>query len=99
MGNNTLIYKTKVIQNIEESLKHHPLPFDQKSYQSILTSNQNLAYSDQIIYRFSKLQDVMGAKLFKALLLYQGENIDRPFLDILNNLEKMNIIDKNHENR
>ena len=34
----------------------------------------------------------MGAKLFKSLLLYQGENINKPFLDILNQLEKMNII-------
>ena len=107
MGNKTLVYKTKVTQNINESLKHlqrlnnafaelskkYSLPIDKKSYQSIPSSNQELAYSDQIIYRFSKLQDVMGAKLFKALLLYQGENIDRPFLDILNNLEKMHIID------
>ena len=35
----------------------------------------------------------MGAKLFKSLLLYEGENIDKPFLDILNRLEKMGIID------
>ncbi len=35
----------------------------------------------------------MGAKLFKSILLYQGENIDKPFLDILNQLEKMDIID------
>ena len=34
----------------------------------------------------------MGAKLFKALLLSQGENTDKPFLDILNQLEKMNIV-------
>ena len=53
----------------------------------------DLAYSDQIIYRFSKLQDTMGAKLFRALLLYQGENINRPFLDLLNRLESMDIID------
>ena len=35
----------------------------------------------------------MGAKLFRALLLYEGENVNKPFLDILNDLEKMNIID------
>ena len=107
MGNKTLIYKTKVTDNINESLKHlqrlnnafdelkkqYTLPINTKSYKSIINSTQDLAYSDQIIYRFSKLQDIMGAKLFKALLLYQGENIDRPFLDILNSLEKMNIID------
>ena len=55
----------------------------------MLEELDSLAYCDQIIYRFSKLQDTMGAKLFKALLLYQGENIDKPFLDLLNRLEKM----------
>jgi len=34
----------------------------------------------------------MGAKLFKSILLYQGENVDKPFLDILNQLEKMGIV-------
>ncbi len=52
-----------------------------------------LAYSDQCIYRFVKLQDTMGAKLFKSLLLYLGENTDRPFLDILNQLEKIDVVD------
>ena len=30
--------------------------------------------------------------MFKAFLLAQGEDVDRPFLDILNNLEKINIL-------
>jgi CHASE3 domain sensor protein len=45
-----------------------------------------------LIYRFSKAQDCIGNKLFKAFLLYQGENVDRPFLDILNNLEKIKLL-------
>jgi len=49
-----------------------------------VNNTQYLAYSDQSIYRFSKLQDCMGAKLFKSVLLYQGENVNKPFLDILN---------------
>jgi len=107
MGNKTLIYRKKVDINLNESFKHlqrlnsaflelkktHTLPINKKSYNNIINSIQDLAYSDQIIYRFSKLQDTMGAKLFKSLLLYQGENTNKPFLDILNNLEKMNIID------
>ncbi len=52
-----------------------------------------LAFADQIIYRFSKAQDSMGAKLFKAFMLYQGENVDKPFLNILNSLEKLEILD------
>jgi len=35
----------------------------------------------------------MGAKLFKAYLTAQGENVDKPFIDILNQLEKLNILD------
>ncbi len=34
----------------------------------------------------------MGAKLFKSLLLYQGENVNKPFLDILSRLEQIGII-------
>jgi hypothetical protein len=106
MGNKTLIYKEKVKHNLSESYKHlkrlsdaflqlekdYNLPLDENSYQLIVDDLESLAYSDQIIYRFSKLQDCMGAKLFKSILLYQGENTDKPFLDILNQLEKMNII-------
>lgn len=35
----------------------------------------------------------MGAKLFKSVLLYEGENINKPFLDILNQLEAIDIIE------
>ena len=107
MGNKTVIYKEKVTSNLEESFKHlnrlkgafielnkaFSFPIDKETYKKIIENVQYLAYSDQLIYRFSKLQDCMGAKLFKSILLYQGENIDKPFLDILNNLEKMDIID------
>ena len=107
MGNKTLIYKQKVEHNLDESLKHlsrlksafielekkFNFPIDKKIYTDIVNNAQYLAYSDQLIYRFSKLQDCMGAKLFKSILLYQGENVDKPFLDILNNLEKMEILD------
>ena len=72
--------------------KSYQFSIDKKSFANIVESIQDLAYSDQIIYRFSKLQDTMGAKLFKSLLLYQGENVNKPFLDILNQLEKMDIV-------
>ena len=107
MGNKTLVYRTKVDLNLNESYKHllrlngafeqlnlkYRFPIDKGSYQKIVENIQDLAFSDQIIYRFSKLQDSIGAKLFKSLLLYQGENIDKPFLDILNSLEKIDVVD------
>lgn len=107
MGNRTLIYKQKVQGNLKDSFIHlkrletaseelskkYQIPLDEKSYDLIVNNIQDLAFSDQIIYRYSKLQDTMGAKLFKSLLLYQVENVDKPFLDILNQLEKMDIVD------
>jgi len=106
VGSKTLVYKKKVDDNLTESYKHlkrineafseleklYTFPLDNQNYLKIVSNLQSLAFSDQIIYRFSKLQDIMGAKLFKSILLYQGENINKPFLDILNQLEKMEII-------
>ncbi len=106
MGNKTLVYKQKVIDNLTESYKHllrlenafealkknYFFPISTDNFKIILENIEHLAYSDQIIYRFSKLQDCMGAKLFKSVLLYQGENVNKPFLDILNQLEVIDII-------
>ena len=106
MGNKTLVYKQKVEDNLNESYKHFSrlenafealkknyfFPISTDNFKIILENIEHLAYSDQIIYRFSKLQDCMGAKLFKSVLLYQGENVNKPFLDILNQLEIIDII-------
>ena len=106
MGSKTLVYKQKVTDNLTESYKHltrlenafealsekYTFPITIDDFQKILDSTEHLAYSDQIIYRFSKLQDCMGAKLFKSVLLYEGENVNKPFLDILNQLEAIDII-------
>lgn len=106
MGNKTLVYKQKVIDNLTESYKHllrlenafealkknYVFPISMEKFKVILENIEHLAYSDQIIYRFSKLQDCMGAKLFKSVFLYQGENVNKPFLDILNQLEAIDII-------
>lgn len=48
---------------------------------------------DQFIFRFSKLQDAMGAKLFRHWLEYLDEDVsDLPMRDILNKLERYRII-------
>ena len=103
MGSKNLVYKEKLKEILNESFLHlkrlndafnelnkkYSLPLNQTIEDNIY----DLALCDQIIYRFSKLQDTMGARLFKALLLYEGEDVKRPFLDILNRLEEMNIIE------
>ena len=57
-----------------------------------------LALFDQLIYRFSKLQDSLGSRLFKQLLEALEEDISGlPFIDILNKLEKLNLINSAKE--
>lgn len=53
-----------------------------------------LALFDQLIYRFSKLQDSMGTRLFKQILELLEEDISGlPFLDILYKLENLNLLE------
>lgn len=56
-------------------------------------SQMELALFDQLIYRFSKLQDSMGSRLFKQLLEALEEDISGlPFIDILYKLGKLNLL-------
>jgi hypothetical protein len=49
---------------------------------------------DQLIFRFTKLQDELGNNTFRFLLEYLQEDItEKPFRDILNILERLKIID------
>ena len=58
-----------------------------------LTPDQ-ISFTDQLIYRFSQLQDTIGNKLFPLIIEGLGEDSrNKPFIDILNRLEKLSIID------
>lgn len=70
--------------------KHFPLT--EERFVTIVP--EELSYFDQLIFRFSKLQDCMGGKLFPALLENLGEDINGiPFIDILSKLEKLNLLE------
>ena len=70
-------------------------PLNIERYENL--SFDDLSYLDQLIFRFSKLQDSMGNRLFPALLENLGEDInEKPFIDLLTKLEKLNLIE-NHK--
>ena len=49
---------------------------------------------DQYLFRFAKLQDTIGAKLFKLIVSEYEDSIERMrFIDILNRLEKIGILE------
>ena len=77
-------------------MKVKPLfPLTQGKYQNL--TFDDLSYIDQLIFRFSKLQDSMGTRLFPAILENLGEDVsDKPFIDLLTRMEKLNLID-NHK--
>lgn len=55
--------------------------------------DEEVEHLDHYIFRFSKLQDAIGQKLFKSVLVVLGEEVyNKPFLDIFNRLEQLAII-------
>ncbi len=66
-------------------------PLSGKKYLNLTSSEvKNI---DQYLFRFSKMQDTIGEKLFRLIVEDFVENIDSmTFIDILNRLEKIGII-------
>jgi hypothetical protein len=58
-------------------------------------NDEEVRVVDQFLFRFSKLQDAIGKKLFKAILVLLDEPVEGvSFLDVLNRLEKLGLIDE-----
>ncbi len=67
------------------------LPFEPDDIEGM--SDDDCAWLDQYLYRFTKLQDAMGERLFSASLLMLSEDFSRkPFVDMLNRLEALRLI-------
>jgi hypothetical protein len=78
-----------------ESIKKY-FPLTEINFNKL--SPLELALFDQLIYRFSKLQDSIGSRLFKQLLEALEEDFSGlPFIDILYKLEKLNLLDNAKE--
>lgn len=68
------------------------IPLNRDNYYTL--DDDTIGFLDQYIFRFSKLQDLMGSRLFPQILEALAESVnDLPFIDILNRLEKFGILD------
>ena len=98
------IYKQKLIKIFNECDKHimrinsastkmqSTMPLDKEKYLNL--SDDEVEAIDQFLFRFSKLQDTIGERLFKTILLYLEEKVEnKPFIDILNRLEKLELLE------
>lgn len=72
------------------------MPLDANKFQQL--SDDEIEHIDQFLFRFAKLQDAVGEKLFMLLLEFLKEEHTRAksFIDILNRLEQLGLLkDKN----
>lgn len=87
---------SKHFQKIQVARKHLAdlMPLTMKDYLNI--NDIDMSFIDQLIFRFSKLQDSMGEKIFPFILKMAGEEVKKKtFIDILNRLEELDIVKKN----
>ena len=67
-------------------------PLTRETYQNL--NDAQIGNIDQLVFRFTKLQDELGTNTFRYVLVYLQEDIlDKPFREILNRLEQLKIID------
>ena len=68
------------------------IPLNRDNY--YLMDEETIGFLDQYIFRFSKLQDSMGSRLFPLTLEALAEPVaNMAFIDMLNRLEKLEILD------
>jgi hypothetical protein len=84
-------HKKRLI-SAKNRLKNH-MPLGLEDYKNL--NEVHISIIDQMIFRFSKLQDTMGDKIFPSILELHGEEV-KPlsFIDRLNRLEELELLYK-----
>jgi len=102
------IYQLKLQKIINECDKHilrmnsahkkiaEALPLDTDRYKNL--NEDQVEHIDQYLFRFAKLQDAIGKRLFKVVAMLLEEDLeDISFIDLLNRLEKLNVLESAEE--
>ena len=98
------IYKLKLEQTLNECKRHKLrlnsayskmsefMPLTPERYKQL--TDDEIEHIDQFLYRFAKLQDAIGLRLFKNVMHFLGETTEsKSFIDIFNRLEQLGITD------
>jgi len=67
------------------------MPLDKDLFDTLEESKQDKL--DIIAFRFANLQDLLGDKIFRLILEYSGFNTQKPFIELLSELERENLLD------
>jgi hypothetical protein len=77
----------KILKNIKQKI----YPLNEENYLDLCENN--ITYLDTIAYRFSKIQSILGEKLFVKVLEYLEIDVnDKSFIEILALLERERIL-------
>jgi len=88
----------KHLQRIEEAYEDikNLVPLSVDKYKKL--SKAEVQPMDQYLFRFAKLQDTMGDKIFKLIIqIYDQSSAQISFIDILNRLEKIGFLNSSKE--
>ena len=83
----------KHIQKIKSAkeILQNVMPLDEKRLAKLNEREQDKL--DILIFRFAKLQDLLGRKIFRTILSYSGYETNLPFVEILSELEREGLIE------
>ncbi len=95
---NTYIAVCDVHQTRLESAAHHiNTIFPLQAAELDKLNDQTISFLDQMVYRFSKLQDTIGQNICPLILkLLQEPLVSAPFIDQLNRLEQLGLMSTDH---
>ena len=78
------------IEGVRNLLDNY-MPLDIESFQQL--SEIQLDKLDVLVFRFSKLQDLLGQKIFRFILEYSGFDTNISFVKILSQLERESLLE------
>jgi len=83
----------KHIAKIEgaKELLEKKMPLNMESFSKL--SERELDKLDVLVFRFSKLQDLLGQKIFRYILEYSGFDTNISFVKILSELEREGLLE------
>jgi len=85
----------KHIEKIQKSInileKYYPFTIDTLEELNEIEKDK----LDVLAFRFAKLQDLIGEKIFRNILNLMGFNTQKPFIEILAEFERENILEIN----
>jgi len=74
-----------------KSILEKSMPLNLEDFENLNEQEQDKL--DILAFRFAKLQDLLGDKVFRLILEFSGFNTQKKFIELLSELEKEGVLD------